>query len=143
MNHEENKLIAEFLGWEYSPNVYDVWTPDWNCPFSNKIPTTCPYTEGLYFNESWDWLMPVVDKIEKEIFDHLLEIKDESEFYYKTDWGKFQWSTHKPYNSLIYITVDEQDVLIISHNANTRIESVWLTVIDYINWKNKNESRSN
>ena len=58
-----NKLIAEFLGWEQSPNVPEVWTPSWNCPFSNKIPTTCPYTEGLYFNESWDWLMPVVEKI--------------------------------------------------------------------------------
>ena len=60
---KENKLIAEFMGFTHeknigwydndmlmSQNVYD--SQDGNC------------FDELLFHTSWDWLMPVVEKIE-------------------------------------------------------------------------------
>ena len=48
---DNNKLIAEFMGLEKENGLYLFTTPmdDYK-------------TDTLYFNTSWDWLMPVVDK---------------------------------------------------------------------------------
>ncbi|HTJ53768.1 MAG TPA: hypothetical protein VL443_30140 [Cyclobacteriaceae bacterium] len=52
----DNELIAEFMGYdapaEY-PNGYYVWPDQGFC-----------VVDDFQFHSSWDWLMPVVDKIE-------------------------------------------------------------------------------
>ena len=57
---EDNKLIAEFMGLVYAPpsKRWDDWfTEDGTrVTFGSRIP--------LLYHTSWDWLMPVVDKIE-------------------------------------------------------------------------------
>lgn len=50
---EGNKLIAEFMGGKYYPN--GGWS-EWQFPDGGK-------PSILYYNSSWDWIMPVVDKI--------------------------------------------------------------------------------
>lgn len=64
---ESNKIIAEFLGWSYD------WTGTlWAVPTtSNLIPECEDYKSGtrvpdekLEFHSNWQWLMPVVEKIE-------------------------------------------------------------------------------
>lgn len=68
---EKNKLIAEFMGWKnkgndyffpnnmqhlYNPiNLYEFEGGDYQ--FETDV-------TGLTFHTSWDWLMPVVEKIE-------------------------------------------------------------------------------
>lgn len=61
----DNELISEFMGWErYSRNSF-------KCP--NLYPFNSSLSMGwttfeenqLQFNTSWDWLMPVVDRILK------------------------------------------------------------------------------
>ncbi len=49
---ENNKLIAEFMGLEKENGLYLFTTPmdDYK-------------TDTLYFDTSWDWLMPVAEKI--------------------------------------------------------------------------------
>ena len=49
---ENNKLIAEFMGVEKENGLYLFTTPmdDYK-------------TDTLYFDTSWDWLMPVVESI--------------------------------------------------------------------------------
>ena len=57
----ENKLIAEFMGMEeerHSDGRY-LFTTD--LEEAKGIDTR--FTEELYFHISWDWLMPVVEKI--------------------------------------------------------------------------------
>ena len=52
-----NKLIAEFMGMTYGdPNDNSVMTQG-----SEVIPI-----ESMEYHKSWDWLKPVVDKIETE-----------------------------------------------------------------------------
>lgn len=65
---EGNKLIAEFMGWELWESIFDGFgfnvdpeiIPDARNDHSNfhKI-------NDLRFNSSWDWLMPVIEKIEE------------------------------------------------------------------------------
>ena len=51
---ENNKLIAEFMG--YTPNEYGVY----------QTPHGKYHLDHFSFHSSWDWLMPVVEKIEFE-----------------------------------------------------------------------------
>ena len=67
MSTENNKLIAEFMGVEeaYNPNgndwVLKTTTPD--AYGDTDILESCKDNE-LQYHSSWDWLMPVVEKIE-------------------------------------------------------------------------------
>lgn len=62
---EGNRLIAEFMGWQKHINTEDTWWFPNLYPFYNDGhgETTYHITEAR-FHESWDWLMPVVEKIE-------------------------------------------------------------------------------
>lgn len=59
-------LIAEYLGWknrnEYYkvPNLYPV--TDYDTGWTECLPLE------MEFNTRWDWLMPVIEKISKEVF---------------------------------------------------------------------------
>ena len=65
---QDNKLIAEFMG---VPCDKDLYTP--LCPHTGET-LFIPLSQMKY-NTSWDWLMPVVKKIEEhnELIDaHIL-----------------------------------------------------------------------
>ena len=121
---EGNKLIAEFMEWEQAPGLPSIWIPNGNCPFSNKIPTSAPITKGLCFNKSWDWLIPVVEKIEsinaRGVYTvYILQQYCAIKFQDETDW-------------LICETEAKDSV--------SKIDAVWQTVIKFI--KQRNESNS-
>lgn len=71
---EQNKIIAEFMGW-YKPDKrckdtkgrLDVPEEYWELLYDDSVHWECNHYEGwdeLKFHFSWDWLMPVVEKIE-------------------------------------------------------------------------------
>lgn len=63
MNHlEQNKLIALFLGAEYKQDDYEQWGYWFEKPFVENWHTGFN-ADALKFHTSWDWLMPVVEKI--------------------------------------------------------------------------------
>ena len=73
-----NKLIAEFMGMTYGdPNDNSVMTQG-----SEVIPI-----ESMEYHTSWDWLMPVVEKIERE---------HKANFRIKCTWNEFtDYSIHQ------------------------------------------------
>ena len=73
-----NKLIAEFMGMTYGdPNDNSVMTQG-----SEVIPI-----ESMEYHKSWDWLMPVVEKIERE---------HKANFRIKCTWNEFaDYSIHQ------------------------------------------------
>ena len=107
---EGNKLIAEFLGQE---------------AITGRIAD-----EQRKFHTSWDWLMPVVEKIEKlgyhvDINCYLGEQRCMIwEGTPQGDGGKFP----------NYIADTEKD-----WNSDTKIQTTWLSVIQFIQWYNKNK----
>ena len=57
--NKNNRLIAEFIGMQETKiGWYDA---EENLPLGYTTDNTF---DELLFNKSWDWLMPVVDKIE-------------------------------------------------------------------------------
>lgn len=62
---ESNKLIAQFLEWESRFSYRDFWDI-WKTPFGS-----CS-TNKLKFHYSWDWLMPVVEKIKSVKYSNAL-----------------------------------------------------------------------
>lgn len=60
---ESNKLIAEFMGYRYETGV--SLGGSWSRFFKNGGTFEDSFP-GAKYHTSWDWLMPVVEKIEKE-----------------------------------------------------------------------------
>jgi hypothetical protein len=62
---EGNKLIAEFMGGEYTEYPNNVFAGEHGYRFPLNIDGTDWWNKNaLKFDTSWDWLMPVVEKIE-------------------------------------------------------------------------------
>ncbi len=57
---EGNKLISEFTGLTLNKKQFPL------TPFYEKDKTFLAYEPDLQFHQSWNWLMPVVEKIGKE-----------------------------------------------------------------------------
>jgi hypothetical protein len=113
---ENNKLIAEFMGLAYSTKYqYEGWYK--NANFNNRI---CDY-DGLKYHSSWDWLMPVVEKIESLSFVISFEI------------GR-KYVEIKPVREL-------RDCFYIE--GKTKIEAVYNACVEFIEWYNQKNDLSN
>ena len=62
---ESNKLIAEFMGSKH-PKYEDMY----------RLPHADVYVGELQYDFSWDWLMPVVQKIEQDCQGFILGLVD-------------------------------------------------------------------
>ena len=117
---EGNKLLAEFIGYEKSSEDKDfifykhpdgkgiVIQSQHDC----KVFHTHELMEikGFIFHRSWDWLMPVVEKIAK------LDISSENE-----------------------IGSSRQYSVVSSSIGMITIESVWLACVEFAKWYNQNK----
>jgi len=67
---KDNKLIAEFMGWSLGhPDPEETrWSDCWFD--EDGIRKTRGELEPLRFHASWDWLMPVMEKIETYLWDN-------------------------------------------------------------------------
>lgn len=122
---EGNKLIAEFMGSSFKTykkghirkdSVTVCYFDDGMSPFSGGVSI-----KNLKFHSSWDWLMPVVEKIEK---DYWVTVT--------TTRGISAVSIHQP--KLAYEKIARVD------SAN-KIEAVWLAVVEFIKWYNENKNK--
>jgi hypothetical protein len=105
---ENNKLIAEFMGY---PNI------------ANDEDKRDYLEDCLKYHKSWDWLMPVVEKIESFIFD-------ENNSYNVTIGST---------NYCIIQDSNGDSVEIIKDNGETKLETVYQAVVQFINQYNKNK----
>jgi len=112
----ENKLIAEFMGYKVvdkpkvvnGENFFEYIGENGNYTYCNSL---------LEYHTSWDWLMPVVEKIES--FDIISFEKNLQED------GDYQALFTKGANILI------------CHYADTSIEATYKAVVQFINQYNK------
>lgn len=104
----ENEIIAQFMGFElmvFSPDNIKCYNPKHNDGTISPV----------QFHTSWDWLIPVVEKIESLGYD----------------------TTMKP-NELIIWDKDESP-LIDCEFGETKLESAYKAVISFIHWYNQQE----
>ena len=90
---ENNKLIAEFMGWKERTDPTERW---------------------FLYHTSWDWLMPVVEKIESVKAWHV-EISTDSCTIHNGLLKKPVFETYTP----------------------TKIEATHEAVVEFIKWHNK------
>jgi hypothetical protein len=127
---EGNKLIAEFLGFKVEnieDNIFHVSLGTWTIYERFKTDNENPYQYFLNlktniknsthfkFYSSWDWLMPVVEKIEsidKYVFDIYL---NKCEIQYGNNF-----------------TIEE-----VSFSGLNKIEAVYKAVVAFIKWFNQ------
>lgn len=115
-----NELIAEFMGIDkgYSfgwiPNINEMSDGFYNF-ICSKMRRKTWYVKELKFNSSWNWLMPVVEKVEFESA-HFVEIKGNTATVHNID-----------------LTYSCDAV------AATKIEAVWLACVAFIEWYNRNK----
>jgi hypothetical protein len=108
---EGNKLIAEFMG--AKTDTYGRW---YYTPRVNNLYFLGDDVKEFKYHSSWDWLMLVVEKIEA------IENSDD----YEVDiFG----------NCCQIGTLDENSAV-----GKTKIEAVWLAVIQFIEWFNSEQS---
>ena len=121
---EGNKLIANFLGWKTFSRYHS-----WKCknviqydqslldePYINENDGYL-YEESELFHSSWDWLMPVIEKIES--LNHPVYINSN--------------------NCVIYEKVGRNHGWFIDNYADTKIEATWISCVEFIKITSKKQ----
>ena len=141
---DNNKLIAEFMGHDVSQfyvfipsnGVYKEIEMFWEhrCGKQNKhgnyevmsVGQQIPF-KSLWYHKSWDWLMPVVEKIEEIAGDN------------STETIKYHRFCVDMSGCFCSITDNQEDVLISECDGGTKLRSTFLAVVEFIEWYNKNK----
>jgi hypothetical protein len=120
---EGNKLIAEFMGGFQKED--QMYIPDHEAE--------CYKANCLAYDSSWDWLMPVVEKIE----NLSTPLKTGDNFYFRmiiikdTVYIEQRNSRLSKWEPMIYLT----------DTKRTKIKAVWLALVEFIKWYNENNSK--
>ena len=119
---EGNKLIAEFMGGEVKsigdfPNVF--WKLSYRPSYSGIT------IDLLEYHSSWDWLMPVVEKIEN-CFERYVIVTIKGTGCHITLFTQYAMV----HNGIDFPNIDY-------HHENSKIEAVWLAVVEFIKWYNQ------
>ena len=109
---QKNRLIAEFMGYHFDEHENAYYIQKYNSGDWFSI-------EELLFHESWDWLMPVVEKIER------LGFTIEKNFQpIDNDWQ--------------CLVVKGNDILFQEFNEQS-IQAMYYVVSEFIEWYNENK----
>jgi len=89
---KDNKLVAEFMGFVYVPE------------------------DAIDYSKSWNWLMPVVEKIEKMV----------NNFYVGAKYSLI-------YTGFMFKNTDDYQW---QENGGTKIENTYAVIVEFIKWYN-------
>jgi hypothetical protein len=104
-----NCLIAEFMGMERTEKETGE-------PTFKQEQNAVIWASQLMYKNSWDWLMPVVEKIEDNFKAHIT-------IYNKQCWVEFYGIHDDPCQF---------------HNKDkSTIENIWLSIVSFIEWHNQ------
>jgi hypothetical protein len=125
-----NKIIAEFMGSIVQGNLtckpYPKDIPNW--AFTSYDFDTLKIS-GYEYNKSWDWLMPVWERISK-IKSKKISI-EEMEICREKCWIKVLSIPYKKNTSFSSLNV------VANNECKTLIESVYKSIIEFIKWHNE------
>ena len=146
-----NKLIAEFMQYKQNIGFNEYFNHnDYEIPgkeyyryiqkIEENIKTNSYSLNALKFHSSWDWLMPVVEKIESI---------DLSEYMYKwTEDGKTRYNfcgisvDIENTKCMIYMELSLDPICVMNKETTqqkyeSKLESVYCSVIESIEWYNQ------
>jgi len=151
---EGNKLIAEFVGAKVTtpyPFNKDLGyeTYHFEYPADKDVPTNYPENrrshviDGLKYHSSWDWLMPVVEKIENLTMSGKEEISsgaiEDVDWSFAFEIKDKQCMIHRYCSPQFY--GEDSDYLKLYDCRNTnKMKSVYYAVVQFITWYNQNKT---
>lgn len=118
---ENNLLIAKFMGAKFSLSSHSLWRHELWLPIHGVVNYTAIGSGNgkiIHYHDSWDWLMPVVEKIES---------LDSTSVVFETD-------------NLVIITtiISKSPYKVKQHssigNQHSKIQAVYNTVVEFIKW---------
>jgi len=109
---ENNELIAVFIGMTKGKNNDPRWKDCW---FDDTIVINGFKNKMLYFNNDWNWLMPVYTKINKYITERCF-----TDFKFATDTEQLHLN--------LWISLEDY--------SDTPLP-LWKNIVEYIKWYNK------
>lgn len=130
-----NELIAEFMGYKFTEDGYYLlpialpqfrnsnhgeWCSQHEVSFAERYWEIIE--DALDYNTSWDWLMPVVEKIER-----LEHINRE---------GRYNVNSINFEENYTCIVTDKGDS-IIQAEGETNIKATYKAVVEFIKWYNE------
>ena len=127
---KENKLIAEFMGLKYYEPFFEVTDESQMEKIEVRKGKAISFgymfePHELRYHESWDWLMPVVEKIECTTIDN----DDNSDNFFNVMIEVFECN------------INGGDICICK-SGNTKLEATYKAVVEFINQYNEeNESK--
>lgn len=124
---ENNRLIAEFMGWKEQTNPTKRWFGHWFDPNGRR-------QSELFFDFSWDDLMPVVEKIE-----NLRLLTDKVATFSVVIYPYHVRIQQHPQHALAF--EDEFVFRLIEKDGKSKIYAVYQAVIKFIKWYNDNISK--
>ena len=118
---ENNKLIAEFLDWEFDDLSETFETPFLKLVDPNAFGDeqySCKLQDfELEFHTDWRWLMEVVEKIEK--------LQDEN---------KCAIYNVQIEQSFVEIIINHTSETIVEVDCNSKIQAVYQACVEFIKW---------
>lgn len=130
---EGNKLIAEFMGLNYTNLINGIWFDMQNNGHRNIEIMNDAKNYALYHSD-WNWLMPVVDKIE-----HLYADKNSlPRFEINSHNCRFAISYPRKYRVFIAGCYNDSPEEI---KANSKIEAAWMVAVEFIKYYNKQKQQ--
>ena len=121
----DNQLIAEFMGLSVTNNIVNCTE---NIRSHNERCLSGYNISQARYDSSWDWLMPVVEKITSI---PLLDNLNECNYIY---FG-FDYEDNSHYVNLYH----GEDSQINGNSKVNKIEAVYEAVVKFIKWYNKNK----
>lgn len=127
----DNELIAEFMGMHKADSDKLLLTPEFVMIDKDKNYWSL---NKLEYATSWDWLMPVVEKISKFVYDE-----------YKTNNG-YKDVIEKDYayprtfamlNSEKFMVRFNRMTL---HESESLIDATYQAIVEFVKWYNENKS---
>ena len=117
---ENNKLIAEFMGGKnFDKNGYfEIFIPEQVNNLETNKGWVTEVLEWTNYHKSWDWLMPVVEKIESiENYRFDFEIRQ----------------------SLVEIYDKDEQIDVFQEQGDDKREVTYWCVVEFIKWYNENK----
>jgi len=109
-----NKLIAKFIGMQHTNKGW--FDNEDNLAQFIYDQTGGNYHDVLHFNTSWDWLMPVVEKIEETPYCYEFQIGYKELCVLKNPYTEFEFKVE---------------------DLQSKLAAVYMGVIKFIEWYNK------
>ena len=123
----ESKLICEFMGYEKEPEDEEYHIK------SDFVRENYCSLKSMQFSSSYDWLMPVVEKIEKMGVEYKVTITEYKDGIPLLFNAIFKTHDNESWKSEVIVQSGSHT----EYDNNYRLKATYVAVIEFINFYNK------